>query len=96
VQRALDPEEASNEDLWHGAPLRGDVEMGRLRNLVAQDIEAALKTLSADARLVVLMDLEGFSEAEMATVLGCRPGTVKSRLSRARGALRERLKDYAR
>src|SRR5262249_39401761 len=96
VKRALDPEDASSEDAWHQAPLRGDVEIGRLRNLVAQDIEAALKMLSPDARLVVLMDLEGFTEAEMVTVLGCAAGTVKSRLSRARAVLRERLKDYAR
>ena len=31
------------------------------------------------------------TEAEMAVALGCAPGTVKSRLSRALGRLRERL-----
>ena len=33
------------------------------------------------------------SEAELADVLGCRPGTVKSRLHRALGRLRERMPD---
>jgi RNA polymerase sigma factor (sigma-70 family) len=52
----------------------------------------ALNSLSDEDRAVIayryFLDL---SESEMAALLGCRPGTVKSRLSRALGRLRDRL-----
>jgi RNA polymerase sigma-70 factor (ECF subfamily) len=76
--------------------LRDDLELERLRHVVGEEIEAALATLSEEARTIVLLDVEGFSESEVADVLGCPVGTVKSRLSRARVLLRKKLGDYAR
>ena len=55
---------------------------------------AALAMLDDTSRaVVVLRDMEGLSYAEIAQVLRCRVGTVKSRLNRARARLQARLKD---
>ena len=73
---------------------RDSVEIDRLRKAAAEDIQRALMALSEDARTVILLDLEGLSETETAEVIGCAVGTVKSRLSRARAALRQTLQDW--
>jgi RNA polymerase sigma factor (sigma-70 family) len=55
-------------------------------------LAAALATLSdADRLVIALRWFAGLTEAEMATALDCRPGTVKSRLARAMARLREAL-----
>jgi RNA polymerase sigma-70 factor, ECF subfamily len=76
--------------------LFGDAELERLRGVVAGEIDAALMTLGEDGRIVILLHHEGLSEAEMAFALGCPTGTVKSRLSRSRATLRQRLAENRR
>ena len=55
-------------------------------------IKDAINALSEEHRtLIILRDLEGFSYEELAQTAGITMGTVKSRLSRARYALREQI-----
>ena len=55
----------------------------------------ALGRLDAEYRAVLVMrDIEGFDYQQMADVLGLPLGTLKSRLFRARLALRDELKTY--
>lgn len=67
---------------------------------VAEDAErrrrvlAALATLPAEQRAaLVLVDMEGYPVAEVAEMLGCAEGTVKSRCSRGRAKLATLLAD---
>ncbi|MFI5316687.1 MAG: sigma-70 family RNA polymerase sigma factor, partial [Myxococcota bacterium] len=69
----------------------GELQLDQIRALVAEDVSAAVRGLPESFRSVILLDLEGMTEAEVASVLGCATGTVKSRLSRARAVLRDRL-----
>ena len=63
---------------------------GQLKRLEFRDLLAALRRLPAQQREVVLLiGLEGMSYIEAARVLGVPIGTVMSRLSRGREALRQ-------
>lgn len=55
-------------------------------------IKQALETLSIEQRTVlVLRDIDGYSYEEIAVMTGCSLGTVKSRINRARQAMRDKL-----
>ena len=64
--------------------------MAHAEDLAALD--AALAALPAEQRsTLVLADLVGLSHAEVAAIEDIEPGTVKSRVARARATLRARL-----
>ena len=71
-----------------------ELEPGPLRELLAEEVAAAVQGLSEPFRTAVLLDMEGLTEAEMAQIMECAPGTVKSRLARARLQLRRLLRAY--
>lgn len=65
-----------------------------LQNEIVRRVRHAITALPAGQREVVtLVDLEEFSYAEVATILEIPIGTVMSRLSRARVALRDALRE---
>jgi RNA polymerase sigma-70 factor, ECF subfamily len=60
-----------------------------------EQVLGALGRLDAEYRAVLVMrDIEGFDYQQMADILGLPLGTLKSRLFRARLALRDELKAY--
>ena len=67
------------------------------RSEVRAHVEAALRTIPEIFReVVILREIEGFGYEEIAEILNVNLGTVKSRLTRGRAALRDALlKDAA-
>ena len=64
-----------------------------LRGELRRSIEAGLESLPDERRLaLVLVDVQGYSYEEAATILNCSLGTVKSRISRGRRNLRDYLR----
>ena len=76
----------------YNAPETDGPEQKLIQNESIQRVKEAINSLPEEHRtLVILRDLEGFSYDELAKITGVALGTVKSRLSRARLALREQI-----
>jgi len=81
-----------DDPIFQDAPRVGgvSVEMGT-------DLERALARVPEEFRTVLLLaEVEGLPLEEVARVMSCPVGTVKSRIFRAKERLRELLRDYAR
>ncbi|TDT30982.1 RNA polymerase sigma factor SigM [Naumannella halotolerans] len=78
------PEDPDRMSELAGSTRTDEVERHDLR----QALNAALGQLNTDQRsALLLIDVEGYSVEEAATILGCAPGTVKSRCARGRARL---------
>jgi RNA polymerase sigma-70 factor (ECF subfamily) len=65
------------------------------RILIDEALKSALQQLSESHRTVILLkEVEGLTYEEIAQVLQCGAGTVKSRLARARIRLKQLLQPY--
>ncbi len=70
-----------------------DLDQQMMTRELSAEIQQGLLTLPEDQRVVLIMsDIQGFSYEEIAQATDSQLGTVKSRLSRARGKLRDYLK----
>jgi RNA polymerase sigma-70 factor (ECF subfamily) len=68
---------------------------GMLRREIHREVSSALASLPLRYRVpVVLHEIEGWSYIEIARELGCREGTIKSRIHRGRQQLRTKLEPY--
>lgn len=68
-----------------------------LRGELSEVLERLLAKLPDDQRTALLLvDLEGFSYDEAAGIMAVAPGTIKSRISRARSRLREEMRSTTR
>lgn len=89
----LEPEGA--ELMEQGDPLR-DVatpERHLLTDEIAATVRRAIEALPADLRTAItLREIEGLSYEEIAEVMDCPIGTVRSRIFRARDAIEQELK----
>jgi RNA polymerase sigma-70 factor (ECF subfamily) len=60
---------------------------------IGQAVNSAIDALSEDLRqAITLREIEGLSYEEIASLMGCPIGTVRSRIFRAREAIAERLR----
>ena len=58
-------------------------------------VQAALAALPAEFRIpLVLKEIDGMKYQEIAEIVGCPIGTVRSRIHRARAELRQRLASH--
>ena len=89
VKRIRAHEEAIGEEDVHAAPAREADPDLKVR------LHAAIDALPEALRMTVLLhDLEGYTHAEIGTMLGVAEGTSKARLFDARARLRVSLQDF--
>jgi RNA polymerase sigma-70 factor (ECF subfamily) len=74
-----------------------NVEEEVLNGLLDSEVKEAIERLPWEFRItVILADIEGFRYQEIADILNCPIGTVRSRLSRGRRLLEKYLWEYVR
>jgi RNA polymerase sigma-70 factor (ECF subfamily) len=93
---ATDPEALADDTALHEDHVDRDTPLDRiLRGEAAEQVRRAVASLKPHYRdILILCELSELSYAEAAQVAGIDIGTVRSRLSRARAQLAQRLAPY--
>lgn len=98
LRRKKNKQSASLDDLleegWAPADEHGSPEGHALRVETARALQQTIRELPEDMRAaIVLRDIQGYSYEEIARMLDVNVGTIKSRISRGREKLREKLRE---
>lgn len=89
------PEDHELQEHGGGRPLAVEPIEEYVESQLSEPVSRALADLANEQRQTVLLaDVEGYSYQEIAEIVGCTVGTVRSRLHRARGQLRGLLNRY--
>lgn len=88
-------EEGSNAQVLETLAAKHKSERGALLGELQEKLNEAMQKLSAKHRtVVVLFEIEGLSHQEIAEIVGCSVGTVRSRLHYAKQQLQAYLKPF--
>jgi len=89
------PEDNEPQAFGTGRPLAENPIDDYVEAQMSEPVSKALAALAPEQRqIVVLADIEECSYQEIAEIVGCSIGTVRSRLHRARGQLRKLVNRY--
>ncbi len=92
LDQAVTARSTSSEMSFEVPDLASNPEMMMMETTLDEPLQRVLDSLPRDFRqAVILADVEGLSYEEIAEVMGCSLGTVRSRLHRGRKLMRNRL-----
>jgi len=89
---SMSAEREGRETVWEHPDANAAADRPLMESTLDEDIQLGLRSMNPEFRMaVILSDLEGMSYEEVAQVMECSVGTVRSRIHRGRRHLRDYL-----